>query len=216
MAYEKLYNEIYAIVALKYLWRGYRPGFVKSESPDWLNREAGIGVEVSQALMPRDGQEDHFLESWLGKPAEEIPAEAKERYAGRLYFYNGRLWALTDDGEDSRSYVEKCLYRFSRKLEKLNRNFSVWPTNALYLYAHTQAGSLGEVRSIAREMAARQREQRHRFQLVFLDCESSIYVLELNRGKVTEIPVGEKAKEFLEQRAEALRHSDSHDNDSEF
>lgn len=36
MVYEKLLNEIYAVVSLKYLWREYRPSFVKSESPDWI------------------------------------------------------------------------------------------------------------------------------------------------------------------------------------
>ncbi|MEE1077448.1 MAG: hypothetical protein UIC64_00185 [Agathobacter sp.] len=31
MAYEKLLNEIYAAVSLKYLWKEYQPYFVKSE-----------------------------------------------------------------------------------------------------------------------------------------------------------------------------------------
>ena len=37
MAYEKLLNEIYAAVSLKYLWKEYQPYFVKSESPDLIN-----------------------------------------------------------------------------------------------------------------------------------------------------------------------------------
>ena len=31
MAYEKLLNEIYAAVSLKYLWKEYEPYFVKSD-----------------------------------------------------------------------------------------------------------------------------------------------------------------------------------------
>ena len=37
VAYEKLLNEIYAAVSLKYLWKEYQPHFVKSESPDWIS-----------------------------------------------------------------------------------------------------------------------------------------------------------------------------------
>ena len=55
MAYEKLLNEIYAAVSLKYLWKEYRPGFIKSESPDWINETMDFGLEVSQALLPDDG-----------------------------------------------------------------------------------------------------------------------------------------------------------------
>ena len=56
MAYEKLLNEIYAAVSLKYLWKEYEPYFVKSESPDWINPNMDFGLEVSQALLPDDGE----------------------------------------------------------------------------------------------------------------------------------------------------------------
>ena len=55
MAYEKQYNEIYAIVSLKYLWKEYKAGFVKNESPDWINEEMYLGLEVTRALLPDDG-----------------------------------------------------------------------------------------------------------------------------------------------------------------
>lgn len=60
-AYEKLLNEIYAAVSLKYLWKEYQPYFIKSESPDWINETMDFGLEVSQALLPDDGQEESFL-----------------------------------------------------------------------------------------------------------------------------------------------------------
>ena len=94
MAYEKLLNEIYAVLSLKYLWRDYRPCFVKSESPDWVNENMGLGVEVSQALLPDDGQTASFIENYLGCRREEIPTSALERYGKRLHFYNGRFWAV--------------------------------------------------------------------------------------------------------------------------
>ena len=92
MAYEKLLNEIYAAVSLKYLWKDYKPSFVKSESPDWINATMNLGMEVSQALLPDDGQMESFIEKYLGMPKEQIPPSAKERYGDRLHFYNGRFF----------------------------------------------------------------------------------------------------------------------------
>ena len=71
VAYEKLLNEIYAVVSLKYLWKEYRPYFIKSESPDWINETMDLGLEVSQALLPGDGQEESFIEQYLGCLKEE-------------------------------------------------------------------------------------------------------------------------------------------------
>ena len=68
MAYEKLLNEIYAALSLEYVWPEYRPAFRTSESPDWVNPAMELGLEVSQALMPEDGQTESFIEQYLGKP----------------------------------------------------------------------------------------------------------------------------------------------------
>lgn len=216
MAYEKLYNEIYAMVALKYLWRGYRPGYVKSESPDWVNEKESVGIEVSQALLPYDGQDAGFLEAWLGKLSHEIPAEDKARYAGRLYFYNDRLWALLPDPRDERTWQEKSLYRFKRKLEKLNKNYGDYKTNALYLYAHDTPGDTGEVRRLMEEMGEWQKDMKKAFDLVFLDCRSSIYILDFGSGGVAVMPVVSSAKTFLEQQSESIRNAENAEDKTEF
>ena len=123
MAYEKLLNEIYAAVSLKYLWKEYRPFFVKNESPDWVNEAMDFGLEVSQALLPDDGQEESFIERYLGCLKEELPPQAIEKYGDRLNFYNGRFWAILPDKAIQQDYLSKAKYRFDRKLEKLNKMF---------------------------------------------------------------------------------------------
>ena len=123
MAYEKLLNEIYAAVSLKYLWKEYRPCFIKSESPDWINETMNFGLEVSQALLPDDGQEESFIEQYLGCLKEELPPQAFEKYGDRLNFYNGRFWAILPDRAVQQDYLSKAKYRFDRKLEKLNTNY---------------------------------------------------------------------------------------------
>ena len=119
MTYEKLYNELFALVSLKYFWKEYKDGFEKSESPDWVNEAAGFGIEVSQALLQNDGEAQNFIELYLGKKREEIPDTAFEKFGAGMHFYNGRLWALTADVDSgSDDYIRKAAYRFDKKTQK--------------------------------------------------------------------------------------------------
>ena len=206
MAYEKLYNEIYAVVMLKYFWAEYEPGFVKCESPDWMNRKMDFGMEVSQALLPYDGQSESFLEYYLGKRQEEIPEAAQEKYAGKMYFYNGRLWALLNGEPGETPYQDKVQYRFERKLQKLNSNYIRCASNALYLYAHAQPETVFEVEAIMQRMKDRQDAEKTRFTKVFLDCGSIVYVLDFADERIEAIQIPDKARLFLEEKTEKLRH----------
>ncbi len=206
MAYEKLYNEIYAMVVLKYFWKEYQPGFVKGESPDWKNPKMNFGLEVSQALLPYDGQSESFLEHYLGRLKEDIPESALEKYKGKLYFYNGRLWALINDEENQIPYQEKVKIRFERKLEKLNSHYTHYTCNALYLYAHAEPEKRDEIEAIMRAMQEKQALKRYQFQKIFLDCKSCVYLLNFQESVLQEIFIPKKAQIFLEMETETLRH----------
>lgn len=206
MAYEKLYNEIYAIVLLKYFWADYQPGYIKWESPDWLNRQAKMGIEVSQALLPYDGQAENFLEHFLGRPKAEIPESAFKKYGDRLYFYNDRLWALLNDENDPIDYKEKVLTRFSRKLDKLNGNYIPCGFCGLYLYTHAEP-TKAEIKELMTHLTTLQKDRKKRFQLTFLDCGDTVYLLDFKNNTTTEIPIPEKALEFISTETEVLYQS---------
>jgi len=63
MTFEKYYNEIYAVVLLKYFWKDYADDFYKAESPDWVSPSLGLGMEVSQALLQQDGEAKKFIDT---------------------------------------------------------------------------------------------------------------------------------------------------------
>ena len=56
-----------------------------------------FGLEVSQALLPDDGQEESFIEQYLGCRKDELPLQTFVKYGDRLNFYNGRFWAILPD-----------------------------------------------------------------------------------------------------------------------
>lgn len=206
LAYEKLLNEIYAVVSLKYLWKEYRPFFVKSESPDWINETMDFGLEVSQALLPNDGQEEDFIERFLGCLKEELPPQAFEKYGDRLNFYNGRFWAILPDLEVQQDYLFKAKYRFDRKLEKLNTNYTYKKYNGLYLFLHPTQEHDIDVDALFAYMGTRQEKVEKRFDWVFLNCVKKIYVCDYSNHTMEEIILPKNAENFLNTEAEYLRY----------
>lgn len=207
MAYEKLLNEIYAAVSLKYLWPEYRPSFVKSESPDWINETMDLGLEVSQALLPEDGQTESFIEQYLGCLKEELPAAALERYQNRLHFYNGRFWAILPNDNLQQDYLFKAKYRFDRKLEKLNTNYKHRRYNGLYLFLHPTDEDSIDVGQLFGYMQQQQANMNMQFDWVFLNCAEVIYVCNYIKNSIEPIILPPNAENFLNMVAEALRYS---------
>lgn len=206
MAYEKLLNEIYAVVSLKYLWKEYRPYFVKSESPDWINETMDLGLEVSQALLPSDGQEEDFIERYLGCLKEELPLLAFEKYGERLNFYNGRFWAILPECDEQQDYLFKAKYRFDRKLEKLNTNYTYKKYNGLYLFLHPADEQDIDVDALFFYMQERQKRTEKQFDWVFLNCVKKIYVCDSRNDRMDAIILPPNAENLLNMEAEYLRY----------
>lgn len=206
MAYEKLLNEIYAAISLEYLWPEYRPFFVKSESPDWINEGMDLGLEVSQALLPEDGQAESFIEKYLGCPEEELPESAFDRYGDRLHFYNGRFWAILPEDGKWQDEFYKAKYRFDRKLEKLNTNYRRCKRNALYLFLHPSDRQDVDEKRLFQYMKDRQQGEKIQFDWVFLNCVDLIWVCNFEKGCLSSIPLPGNAEAFLSVEAERLRH----------
>lgn len=205
MAYEKLLNEIYAAVSLKYLWPEYQPCFVKSESPDWINETMNLGLEVSQALLPDDGQTESFIEQYLGCRKELLPAGAIQRYGERLHFYNGRFWAVLPDPAMHQDYISKAKYRFERKLEKLNTNYQRRQYNGLYLFLHPADKNDIDAGQLYEYMRKEQESEKERFDWVFLNCGKVIYVCNYIKDLLEPIALPQNAENFLDLEAERLR-----------
>ena len=182
MAYEKLLNEIYAAVSLKYLWKEYEPYFVKSESPDWINPNMDFGLEVSQALLPDAGQ---------------------DKYGERLNFYNGRFWAILPDNTVQQDYLSKAKYRFDRKLEKLNANYIHKHYNGLYLFLHPTDENDIDAGALFEYMRYTQEKKKMRFDRVFLNCVKTIYVCNYENNTIEPIVL---PPNFLNTEAEYLRN----------
>lgn len=207
--FEKLYNEIFAMLSLKYFWRDYSDSYKKGESPDWYNVGASVGIEVTQAIMQEDGEAQSIVNQYLGRKTEEIPEEILQRYSGRTYFYNDRLWAIMPEAgkEEKLTACEKALYRFGKKLERLNTNYTEFNTNALYLYLHESNIKDDEIKCFIRAAEEMQKGCIRKFDVVFLNCVNTLRVVDMGGGSWETVQVPTDALAFMRSMAERLRHS---------
>ena len=207
--FEKLYNEIFAILSLKYFWRDYSDGYKKGESPDWYNTEGSVGIEVTQAIMQEDGEAQSVVNQYLGRKQEEIPQDILQRYVGRTYFYNDRLWAIMPEAgrEETLTACEKALYRFGKKLERLNTNYTEFCTNALYLYLHESSVTDEKTALFIRAAEEKQRTYAKKFDVVFLNCVNELRVADMKSGSWETVHIPQDALAFMRSMAEQLRHS---------
>ena len=166
-----------------------------------------FGLEVSQALLPNDGQEKSFIEQYLGCLKEELPSHAFEKYGDRLNFYNGRFWAILPDQAVQQDYLSKAKYRFDRKLEKLNTNYVHKRYNGLYLYLHPTDENDIDAGALFEYMRYTQETKKKRFDRVFLNCVKTIYVCNYESNTIKPIVLPQNAENFLNTEAEYLRYS---------
>ena len=165
-----------------------------------------FGLEVSQALLPDDGQEESFIEQYLGCLKEELPPQAFEKYGDRLNFYNGRFWAILPDCAVHQDYLFKAKYRFDRKLEKLNTNYMHRRYNGLYLFLHPTDENDSDAGARFEYMRLTQGTREKRFDWVFLNCVKTIYVCDYRTDTIEPIRLPQNAESFLSTEAEYLRY----------
>lgn len=206
--FEKLYNEIFAILSLEFFWRDYSGGYKKGESPDWYNPDASVGIEVTQAIMQEDGEAQSVVNQYLGRKKEEIPEDILQRYLGRAYFYNGRLWAIMPEAgkEENLTACEKALYRFEKKLERLNSNYTPYQTNALYLYLHESNITDEDTAGFIKKADDIQKDRTRKFDSVFLNCINALRVVDMKNGSWETVHIPQDALVFMRSRTEQLRH----------
>ena len=216
--FEKLYNEIFAMLSLKYFWRDYSDGYKKGESPDWYNSDDSVGIEVTQAIMQEDGEAQSVVNQYLGRQKAEIPEDILRRYEGRTYFYNDRLWAIMPEAgkEENLTACEKALYRLGKKLERLNTNYTEFNTNALYLYLHESSIANEEVTRFIRSAEEKQKDCARKFDTVFLNCVNALRVVDMKNGRWETVHIPQDALVFMRSRTEQLRHGMEWQDGTEF
>lgn len=197
--YDKIYSEMYALCALDCIWPGYGFGFQKSEEPDWVNLQKNIGLEVVQGIGSIDGQYRAITNRVLGEPLSDIQDKDKafldhNCLVGTESSIDENNLQLHDDlagiedepnrivrttmlGKglrDSNGYIPIVVDAIIKKLQKLNRNYTVFRENHLAVLLGTEWDDREFVEEIASKVSEFYERYHLRFDGVFLLYQESV------------------------------------------
>ena len=135
--YDKLYYEIYALLAMEMLYTDFSHNFFKGESPDWRNEVDGIGLEVSRAESEHIGYTKNLVNTYLGKHKSGMPEKVINKFRGSLSFKNEHLNTVSDSlgFVDGTRHIDFAIDKLENKTRLLNQqHFAVFVRNCLFLY----------------------------------------------------------------------------------
>ncbi len=202
--------EIQAILFLKYLWKGYQPGFIKNESPDWQNQIHDMGVEITQALTQEEGDIRSFWNENRGKNKSALNKRKLMKYQNSFAAKNKKFASMTlrqlRDLHNENSTLEKTKTAFAKKIKKLNGNYSIFRCNCLFIYENAGMRPQNEVQRIAAAIKQIQDSGSYanKFQTVFLKYFDTLFTLDLCQDTIEAIAIENPVAIALNADAEKL------------
>lgn len=186
--YDKYYFEKYAILSLalcydKQLLQMYCDQN-KYESPDFQSQALGIGLEVTEAITAKQGEERFIINQYFGKgtPGKQVIEKAEKRFGRKI---KGKIYSVNDIAVYSE---HKGLYDFSIhrglikekilvKTIKLNSNYKLFNNNWLYIYANTSLLITSDIVNMLLELQLLLKNYVIKFDKIFINNLNEIFVI---------------------------------------
>lgn len=160
--YDKHYYESYALLSLKHFWDGYSDGFENADRPDLQNKNTNIGIEVVQALSEDEGM-------WRSKIIE---CNDTDDIDAINTLYNSKF--------DIKRHIEQILEKIDIKLKKLNKDedgYTLFKTNALYIFAESDMIQPEDIRKIIQEVHKKFIHFELKFDILFVNAVDKLFVI---------------------------------------
>lgn len=192
MPLNRIESELLAMITLKEYWPLYQEGFVKSERPDWINRSAGVGVEVTNAMEESDGQLISAFQKFSGVQKVEIPATVSERFLNHFFYdREGRLYGYTlipgvfDSIQTSADGASLIIESVQKKSSKMNDSvvpYHHMPCNTLFVFTESIPWLLYEdiVYKVWPNIMVESRVYKETFKTIFLLRGEYFYTMNLD------------------------------------
>lgn len=193
--YNKDYFEKYALLSLVYCYDDKLHSMKKHERPDWIDENRSIGLEVTRALLPKDGERESIIERYFckGYTPEEIINKAN-----RELKYNKDMFKIADGF----CYVEKnvnysdvkqlIIDTINSKISKLNSRYDKFNKNWLYVFADSSLLDDGDIEEII--LKINNIGGNSSFDKIFINIIDKIYVIEDNSYSKIDVTDSELAR----------------------
>lgn len=205
MKYNKKYFEPYALLTLIKCF-GYNIEDILDqdvECPDWQSDKLDLGIEVTEAKNPMDGQLDFIIDKYFNKglSGRKIQNAVKKEYPkyGHLFRYKRNISYCTVPISYS-DEINKIAKAITEKTEKLNKNYKVFKNNWLYIFAGIElyCEDIPKILSLTKTD-----EKGIQYDKIFINVIDKILVINRD-GFIEEVEVDNKT--LKELKAEALKN----------
>lgn len=216
--YDNIYHEIYALYAMNIAYPNFADDMVKSESPDWVDAENSIGLEVTRAESKHIGYTRYFVNQYLGKKEEEVPEEIRVQFRGDIIIEKGRIFSICDSKGlvDGTRHIKFAIESCEKKLARLNsRSFSLYESNELFLFLAFTIGSY-DVELFASNYYIAERSFAKKFSRIVLFDNNTLYDFRPSSGTTEEHNFSEEELSILKRVSLFLRSKSDWRNGTKF
>lgn len=193
--YNKDYFEKYALLSLVYCYDDKLHSMKKHERPDWIDENRSIGLEVTRALSPKDGERESIIERYFCKgytPEEIINKANRELKCNKDMFKIADGICYVEKNVNYSDVKQLIIDTINTKISKLNSHYDKFNKNWLYVFADSSLLYDGDIEEII--LKINNIGDNSSFDKIFINIIDKIYVIEDNSYSKIDVTDSELAR----------------------
>lgn len=193
--YNKEYFEKYALLSLAYCYDDKLHSMKKHERPDWIDENRSIGLEVTRALSPKDGERESIIERYFCKgytPEEIINKANRELKCNKDMFKIADGICYVEKNVNYSDVKQLIIDAINTKISKLNSYYDKFNKNWLYVFADSSLLDDGDIEEII--LKINNIGDNSSFDKIFINILDKIYVIEDNSYSKIDVTDSELAR----------------------
>ena len=216
--YDKLFDEIYALVAIHIAYPNLVNRIVKGEHPDWQDEEGAVGIEVVRAMSQHMGYVRSIWNEYHGEDIKTIPLKLRKGFLGDFTTHNGRLVEISDSKGlvDGTRHVQLSIHAAESKLSLLNKtHFSYFKSNELFIYVPFTINN-SDMKLFCDAYKLLQKDFDKKFSRLYLFDNVGLYAVQTNTMEVNTKEYSNEQLSFMKLASLALRDTASWETNNRF
>ena len=190
------YFEHYAKITLVdyYIFDG--DSLIVRDKPDLQSERLDYGIEVTQAILETEAR-CNDLKCDVRLSLSEYESIDEEISAGEKSFYE----ALRAGESLKNIRIDLIRERIADKLEKLNHNYSIFSTNALYIFAETARLGQKDLEKITAYIRTTHLEHTVTYDVYFLNCINKLCIYDSKEDRIESVRIPTSDLRGLKEKA---------------
>lgn len=191
------YFEHYAKITLVDYYIFDKDSLIVRDKPDLQSERLDYGIEVTQAILQTEAR-CNDLKCAVRLSLSEYESIDEEISEGEKSFY-----AALRAGESLKNIrIDLIRERIADKLEKLNHNYRIFSTNALYIFAETARLKNNDFEKIIAYIRAAHSEHTVGYDIYFLNCISKLCIYDSKEDRIDSIHIPTSDLRALKRKAQ--------------